>query len=256
MEPPVSVLCKFCNGSALSVCRTNVSPPRRVPSLPLSLSLSPLLTLALPSPPFPPALSLLSYFGGNTHYGIDKLVTLNWRTYNGNSSDKGSGSVFTTAISFVVRLFPIVSVSAAYALYADTLGSSIRPLLPKCATSCCSPRALKITCRWVSSMIPMIGALNMTNISLILNMCGIVGLNLVFFMPAILQIVSKRRVLAIWGGKFGNLAPKLKREQFNGLTRTPYSWHFSHDGYAYGIMVVAFVALGFTVYNLVVPPAS
>ena len=66
------------------------------------------------------------YFGIDPHYGIQKLITLNWRNYNGDEDPALAGDVFTIFVSYLIRLYPVVSVTSAFTLYADTVGNTAR----------------------------------------------------------------------------------------------------------------------------------
>ena len=68
------------------------------------------------------------YFGtGPT--GIKSLITLDWYNFNGNANPNSVGNLFTKGISYLVRLYPCISVTSAFVLYADTLASSMRVLV-------------------------------------------------------------------------------------------------------------------------------
>jgi amino acid permease len=169
------------------------------------------------------------YFGSGPD-GIKSLITLDWYNFNGNSDPNSIGNVFTKALSYLVRLYPCVSVTSAFVLYADTLASSMRVLIfakPDGA-------AVKVLSRWAIIWMSIAGACFMIKIDVIVGICGLFGVNLVMVFPALLQIQSKKQC----------------NEQFDRNV-TPFSWHFSHNMYAYFMLVFAVITSAMGIYSLV-----
>ena len=179
------------------------------------------------------------YFGMDPHYGIQKLITLNWRNYNGTEDPKSSGNVVTIFISYVVRLYPVVSVTSAFTLYADTVGNSARAMLCPSKSykhggkKCLSEAKMKVFSRWIFIWLSCLGASLLVDITVIVNVCGLLGVILVMVIPGFLQLKSKQ----------------LCEEEF-GRSETPFSWHFSNNCYVYIILVIAVVGSVYALVNL------
>ena len=169
------------------------------------------------------------YFGSNPHYGIQKLVTLNWRNYNGDDSPADTGSALTIFISYMVRMYPVISVTSAFTLYADTVAASVRAAMcPRFG-----PKNIKILWRWVFIVISIFGAAMKSDISVIITVCGLLGIILVMVVPSLLQIYSKKQC----------------NEEF-GRSRTPFSWHFSNNAYVYGMVIFGFLSGVYCIYYI------
>ena len=169
------------------------------------------------------------YFGiGAT--GVKSLVTLNWYDFNGAQDPNAPGNEFTMFLSYLVRLYPCVSVTSAFVLYADTLASSLRVVL------CTNPdgKCLKIISRWLVIWMSVIGAAFMIKIDVIVGVCGIFGVNLVMVFPALLQMYSKQQC----------------QDTF-GRHSTPFSWHFSRNIYVWSMLAFAMVTTSLGVYSLI-----
>ena len=169
------------------------------------------------------------YFGtGPT--GIKSLITLDWYNFNGNANPNSVGNLFTKGISYLVRLYPCISVTSAFVLYADTLASSMRVLVFAKPDG----SVVKVLSRWLIIWVSILGAAFMIKIDVIVGICGLFGVNLVMVFPAFLQIYSKSQC----------------QEQFD-RSETPFTWHFSHNGYAYFMMAFAVITSGLGIYSLV-----
>ena len=179
------------------------------------------------------------YFGMDPHYGIQKLITLNWRNYNGDEDPALAGDVFTIFVSYLIRLYPVVSVTSAFTLYADTVGNTARVIF--CPTksyksgtkTCFSLGQIKIFSRWIFIWLSCLGAAILVDITVIVNVCGLLGVVLVMIIPSFLQLKSKQ----------------LCEAQF-GRSETPFSWHFSNNCYAYIMLCIAAAGTVYALINL------
>jgi len=176
------------------------------------------------------------FFGTNSQGGVNKVVTLNWESY-----DEG-GKTFAHAISYLVRLYPCASVGAAFPLYADVLGKNWEAAMSsEMKSKIPSWLSIGIAFRW-SSMIPaFIGASLMVDASLIISIGGLFGFAIELILPALLQIYSIRQCQERWG-------------MDGTASDTPYSWHFSQIRYAWGTLIFSGVALLYSCVNLVMHP--
>ena len=169
------------------------------------------------------------YFGVGPD-GIKSLITLDWFNYNGSANPNSAGDIFTKGLSYLVRLYPCVSVTSAFVLYADTLASSMRVLFFENPDR----QIIKVLGRWIIIWLSIAGAAFMIKIDVIVGFCGLAGVNLVMIYPALLQIYSK----------------KICNEKFH-RSLTPFSWHFSANVYAYFMLFFSVVTSGLGVYSLV-----
>lgn len=166
------------------------------------------------------------FFGQSTvvDQGVNKVITLNWGSY--------SEGLMATPISYIVRLYPAISVFAAFPLYANTLATNWEMALPECVSR--GPKVTQMV-RWAAVLPGIIGASLMSDASLIISIGGLFGFMIELIMPALLSIVSARKC----------------RKELGGDAKTPYGWHFSHDCYAYGVLAFSAVALVYAVVTLV-----
>jgi amino acid permease len=169
------------------------------------------------------------YFGLGPD-GIKSLITLDWYNFNGNGDPHSTGNLFTKALSYTVRLYPCVSVSSAFVLYADTLASSMRVLFFENPDG----QLVKVGSRWVIIWLSIAGAAFMIKIDVIVGVCGLFGVNLVMIFPSLLQLYSKKQCDALFD-----------------RSRTPYTGLFSSNFYAYFMLFFAVVTSGMGVYSLV-----
>ena len=162
--------------------------------------------------------------------GIKSLITLDWYNYNGSNDPAFAGNIFTKGLSYLVRLYPCVSVTSAYVLYADLLASSMRVLIFDKPDR----QLIKVGSRWFMIWLTIALAAVMIKIDVIVGICGLFGINLVMIFPALLQMYSKKQCDALFG-----------------RSTTPFSCHFSDNAYAYFMLLFAVGTSGLGVYSLV-----
>ena len=91
----------------------------------------------------------------------------------------------------------------------------------------------KVFSRWIFIWLSCLGASLLVDITVIVNVCGLLGVILVMVIPGFLQLKSKQ----------------LCEEEF-GRSETPFSWHFSNNCYVYIILVIAVVGSVYALVNL------
>jgi len=167
------------------------------------------------------------YFGDQ----VKSVVTLNWQYYVWNKSPvKWYGSFVT----YLVVLFPVIDVVSAYPLSAITLGNNLFFGLPERFTNSGKNVRVKIACRLIASIPPILGSIIVHDLPVIIGWTtGIFGFFIAFIIPAALQYFSKKKA-------------ESKLQSFT----TMYSWHFSHDFYTFTIGIFGFLALIFTIIEL------
>lgn len=168
------------------------------------------------------------YFGQSTapDMGTNKVISLNWGDYT-------EGVVpWHDLIRYVVRLYPAVSVTAAFPLYANTLGLNWLLLAPERIQQ---SFVATIAVRWLAIIPGVVGAALMSDASTIISIGGLFGFMIEMVYPALLSIISTRKC----------------RETFGGSAATPYGWHFSKDTYAYAVLGIAAVAFVYALISLI-----
>jgi len=131
--------------------------------------------------------------------GVNDVVTLNWKNY---TAEHEGANVFSKIISYMVRLFPVFTVSAAFPLNAICLGDAF--FTSVCAVEdenfedsfrFCGLKLKKRTlCVWTACIVPLLGATALTNIAFLTSVIGLLGFFLAFIFPGILQLVSLRAI--------------------------------------------------------------
>ncbi|KJE93784.1 hypothetical protein CAOG_04528 [Capsaspora owczarzaki ATCC 30864] len=172
---------------------------------------------------------------------VQSVVTLNWKTYSGEASTGESTPVWAQVVSYLIVLFPTITVSAAFPLYAISLAESLANAAPASLLQKISRKKLNYVLRISLALLAIGGAALVRDVSKVLEFEGLFGFVLAFFAPCLLQYFSKRVCIR----RFGPAAEK-----------TPYSWHFSHDGYAIGIMVVTFGCFVYSLYTVILDYSS
>lgn len=183
------------------------------------------------------------FFGGN----IKELVTLNWKGY---TAETGYDYPLATLISYVVRLFPAITVLAAFPLQAVTLGDSWAARLPSSFGAFYSERVVRAACRWSAIVPAVLGAAFFNNLSAIISICGLCGFNLMLVTPALLQLRSRRLCSLRWDEACGARAPWLRGERaLDGMA----VWEngFSGRNTCLFVLVFSVVAFGYTIVGLV-----
>eukprot|EP01090_Pellita_catalonica_P004192 TRINITY_DN14036_c0_g1_i1.p1 TRINITY_DN14036_c0_g1~~TRINITY_DN14036_c0_g1_i1.p1 ORF type:complete len:529 (-),score=31.11 TRINITY_DN14036_c0_g1_i1:190-1776(-) len=170
------------------------------------------------------------YFGDDTK----QLISLNWDSYSGNDfAGKSHANLPAKIASYVVVLFPVITVTSGFPLFGITMGNNIYNGLPDKWTNNRTSKKVKIACRLVSVIPPLIAACGIKDLAIIVEFTGIAGCFIGFIFPALLQYSSRKMTIQRWGREKG--------------LKTPYSWHGSHPVYAVIIFIFGVLALGFSV---------
>ena len=131
------------------------------------------------------------FFGTSTN----EVVTLNWKSY---TAETPHGTAVSDAVSLLVRLFPVVTVSAAFPLNAVALGAALERRLPAGMTDKVPGRYRTLMCRYLVCVPSVVGAALMNSVSALITLAGLAGFVLAFLIPAALQAVSRREVRRRW----------------------------------------------------------
>eukprot|EP00164_Ancoracysta_twista_P005366 GFYU01007339.1.p1 GENE.GFYU01007339.1~~GFYU01007339.1.p1 ORF type:complete len:509 (-),score=132.53 GFYU01007339.1:252-1778(-) len=173
------------------------------------------------------------YFGDD----VPAVITLNWKYYSGGVARAFESSpAWASLISYIVLLFPVMSVSSAFPLFGITLGQSLYPQLSQSTIDRFGARHTLIFCRMLACVVPLILGIVYRNAASITSVTGLAGFVVTQFIPGLLQLMSRRRCREIWG---------------EDHVKTPYSWVFSAEVYVYGLMAFSGVCFVYTLYTLV-----
>jgi len=184
------------------------------------------------------ALSVVcSYYWGSK---TESLVTLNYKHYRAGYTDSTAPS-WVYPIEYFIICFPAILVTTAFPLNAIALANNMAGFFSEQMKTSLGTRKLKLIVRSLASIPPLIAAFVEPNASDIITATGMFAFILTFWAPCLLFISSKRQCVARWG---------------IDVEQTPYSWHFSNEIYAYGVLALTFGAFIFTVINLVHPLSS
>lgn len=168
------------------------------------------------------------YFGTK----VSSSVNLNWADFSwGFDVSEGAPTpMWTRALSMLVVIFPALDTLSVFPLISVTLGDNIAASVPRTWRMSPSARAtLKVVCRFVAAVPPLLIAVFVSDLSLTLQLSGVAGVYVAFFAPALLQLSSRRA--------FPD--PNI------------YSGWFSSDAFVYAVLVFGALAFMILVAQLV-----
>lgn len=160
---------------------------------------------------------------------VNSLISLDWADYTAGKMQAGP---FADFISYFIRLYPAVTVSAAFPLYVITLGNSWHSAYYGSETVASGSPDIMATKTWfyVLALALSIGfAAIMANISFMLFFVGMSAFVIAFFLPPLMQLNSLKMV--------------------QGCERTFFSSRFSKPFYCYICLTFATFALLYTLYS-------
>ena len=132
----------------------------------------------------------VSLFFGSS---VQSNCTLSWHSWTGNESiDLNSRSGFASFVAYLIVLFPPIDVLSAFPLNGITLANNIMAafVTPEQATQ----RRYILPFRLLASLLPVVGAAIVKDLSTILHYTGCIGILIGFIFPAALQYQSLKRM--------------------------------------------------------------
>jgi Transmembrane amino acid transporter protein len=137
-------------------------------------------------------ISVALYYGSST----DSTCSLNWAGYSGSSTTSTPG--WAVFISYLVVLFPPLDIMSAFPLNGMTLGNN---LFKKFVTDPVKSRKRKyvIPFRVIAAVPPIIGACFISDLSVLLDYTGTLGIIIAFVYPALLQMSSIKLSKQLFG---------------------------------------------------------
>eukprot|EP01135_Chromosphaera_perkinsii_P012394 Nk52_evm5s2657 gene=Nk52_evmTU5s2657 len=172
------------------------------------------------------------YFGNN----ILNVVTMHWKSYTGGAAPGEPVPIWASVISYLVVLFPIFTVSAAFPLNGITLADNLAKSVPSSFTNFFGARAIECALRIVIATLPICGAGYLRNITKILEVCGLLAFLLAFWIPCLLMHYSRVECVNRWGP---------------GGEVTPYHWWFSKPTVVTGIFALSLMFFGITLGKVI-----
>jgi len=179
-------------------------------------------------------LSCSLYFGAMTKSPIN----LNFNDYRGGVNLDQAVPVWAKIISYFVALFPAMDVMSMFPLIAIALGNTIHARLLRFEWfTRFKARRLLVFSRLLSSLLPILASLGVSDLSQIIGYATIPGVWVAFFSPALLQYFSI-----------------IKCENGGIEWSTPYSNKYFSGKISIVVMLVLGVAVyGLVLYSLIVP---
>lgn len=173
---------------------------------------------------------MLSFFA-TLYFGdeVNQTLSLQWSTYSNGWA--GSNAWWAHFCAYFILMFPALECFSAFPLCAITLGNNIFATLPNEWTDDGTSRLVKIICRLIATIPPLILGTTTHCLNVIVRITGLPGFFIMLIFPAILQIKSTKVANEVLGS-----------------ARTFYTCHFSHNIYCYAVILVA---LGCFVLTLV-----
>jgi len=166
---------------------------------------------------------------------IEKVITLNWADYTAGGKHKA----FARVLSNMIRLFPVATCSAGFALYALTLSNSLFQVMPESVLQWrtfrgkSGERRLQTVLKTMCIVLPCSLAAILSNVAIIMSVVGLSGFVIAYFTPLFLQLRSQEMCQR----KFGS-------------SRTPYDSFISSPTYCYACLAFASLSLLYSIYNL------
>mmetsp|Transcript_4742 Transcript_4742/g.11294 ORF Transcript_4742/g.11294 Transcript_4742/m.11294 type:complete len:533 (+) Transcript_4742:149-1747(+) len=171
---------------------------------------------------------------------ISPIITLNWERYTGGEA-AGQGPWWASALSFMVLLFPVVSVSAAFPLQLVVISEILQKAFGGSSTTprgAWSTAPLRIICCF--GAVCLAQALN--NVSQIISANAAVAIIVAFMLPCVLHLEARRLSVQKWG---------------KAAAKTPYYTRVvSHRWFVSFILLVSCVIECFAIYQCIHVPDS
>ena len=122
---------------------------------------------------------------------INENATLDWNYFTG-----AAHNIAVRIISYFIILFPSLDIISAYPLVVTTVANNLYLVLMRRDTSeamsTWKDRIGKLLFRFVFAIVPLIGAMFISNLVTVLNFAGLFAFAMLFFVPIFCQIQSKR----------------------------------------------------------------
>ncbi|GMF40741.1 unnamed protein product [Phytophthora fragariaefolia] len=171
------------------------------------------------------------YFGPK----LATSVNLNWADFTwGINESMTLVPLWAKLLSMIVVVFPALDTLSVFPLISVTLGDNMAAVIPKRWTRGGRKATWKLVCRFGASLPPLLISMFVSDLSVTLQISGLMGIYVAFFAPALLQLQASREF----------------------PTSNIYSGKFSGVGYVYGVLIFGTMALIVLLYQLVLQVAG
>ncbi|RMX67293.1 hypothetical protein DD238_002142 [Peronospora effusa] len=162
-----------------------------------------------------------------------KLVTsvnLNWADFTWGIDDSMTlVPLWAKLLSMIVVVFPALDTLSVFPLICVTLGDNMAAVVPKRWTRGGRKSSWKLLCRFGAALPPLLISMFVSDLSVTLQISGLMGIYVAFFAPALLQLQARLEI----------------------PNSNVYSGMFSGTAYVYGVLVFGTLALLVLLYQLV-----
>ncbi|CAI5722829.1 unnamed protein product [Hyaloperonospora brassicae] len=166
------------------------------------------------------------YFGPK----LATSVNLNWAEFTWGVNESVMLVPFwLELLSMVVVVFPALDTLSVFPLISVTLGDNMAAVIPKRWTRYGKKSSWKLCCRFGAALPPLLVSTVVSDLSITLQISGLLGIYVAFFAPALLQLYACREV----------------------AHSNVYSSAFSGTAYVVGVLVFGILALLVLLYQLV-----
>ncbi|KAG7376651.1 hypothetical protein PHYPSEUDO_012947 [Phytophthora pseudosyringae] len=171
------------------------------------------------------------YFGPK----LATSVNLNWTEFTwGISESMTLVPLWAKLLSMIVVVFPALDTLSVFPLISVTLGDNMAAVVPKRWTRGGRKSSWKLVCRFGAALPPLLISMFVSDLSVTLQVSGLMGIYVAFFAPALLQLQASREI----------------------PNSNVYSGKFSGTAYVYGVLVFGTLALLVLLYQLVLQIAG
>ncbi|TDH74331.1 hypothetical protein CCR75_003058 [Bremia lactucae] len=145
------------------------------------------------------------YFGPK----VSTSVNLNWAEFTwGLNESMELVPLWAKFLSMVVVVFPALDTLSVFPLISVTLGDNMAAILPSHWTQGHRSSTWKLLCRFGAAVPPLLISMFVSDLSLTLQISGLLGIYVAFFAPALLQLQARQDMTKshIYSGMFSGLA--------------------------------------------------
>mmetsp|Transcript_10599 Transcript_10599/g.39490 ORF Transcript_10599/g.39490 Transcript_10599/m.39490 type:complete len:619 (-) Transcript_10599:903-2759(-) len=137
---------------------------------------------------------MVLYYGSE----VESSISLNFSFFRGGASFEDSIPFWVYPLSWTIILFPAVDCVSVFPLCIVTLSNNLSASLLG-GTRWAKYRVVSMAFRLCTALPPLLIGLFVSDLSLILNYVGIIGIAIAYNIPAILQIASMRKTKKEFG---------------------------------------------------------
>jgi hypothetical protein len=145
------------------------------------------------------------YFGPK----LATSVNLNWAEFTwGINESMALVPLWAKLLSMIVVVFPALDTLSVFPLISVTLGDNMAAVVPKRWTRGGRKSLWKFVCRIGAAGPPLLISMFVSDLSITLQISGLMGIYVAFFAPALLQLQASREIphTNIYSGKFSGSA--------------------------------------------------